>query len=194
MKALATLILLICSIQFCQAQLVVNAYDNDGKLIGQPELDPKANRLMVIRPDSIAVIVDFTNGEVVDNTRNDIVFAELDCQGQAYNVTGSQPFNWISTYASDTRPQPLFLFMQDSKGTSINVQSWATSDSPGCMNGPGFSLVYPVTLITDPTQYGFIPTPRGGWGYAPPLKMKAVTLRSANDAMFCNSFEGCPTE
>jgi hypothetical protein len=104
MKRLTAFVLLLCSIQFCQAQMVVNAYDNDGKLIGQPGLEPNINQLMVIRPDSIAVNVDFTNGNVVSNSRDDIVFAESDCQGQAYSATNPQPFNWISTYASDTRP------------------------------------------------------------------------------------------
>ena len=141
-----------------------------------------------------AVIIDFTNGEVVNKVSDGIVFAAPDCLGQAYSVTNPQPFNWISTYASDTSPQPLFLFMQDSKSIPVSVQSRATSDAPGCLNEAGFNIAFPVTLITDPTQYGFIQTPTGGWGYAPPLKMKAVTLNSANDAMFCSSFESCPTE
>lgn len=195
MKALATFILLICSIQVCQAQMVVNAYDNDGKLIGLPGLERNANQLMVIRPDSIAVIVDFTNGHVVSKSRDDdIVFTESDCQGQAYSTLQPHPFNWISTYASDNEVQPLFLFMQDLESSAINVKSWATADAPGCLNGDSFRSAFPVTLIADPTQYGFIKTPTGGWGYAPPLKMKAVTLSSARDAMFCSSFESCPTE
>jgi len=194
MKRLAAIVLLLCSIQFCQAQMVVNAFDNDEKLIGQPELERNVNRLMVIRPDSNAVIIDFTSGNVVSNAHDDIVFAEPDCQGQAYNVTNPQPFNWISTYASDTDPQPLFLFMQDSKSAPISVQSRATSSASGCENTTGFNLAFPVTLIADPTQYGFIQTPTGGWGYAPPLKIMVVRVQPPGDAIFCNSFENCPTQ
>jgi hypothetical protein len=195
MKRFTTFVLLLCSIQLCQAQMVVNAYDNDGKLIGQPGLERNASQLMVIRPDSIAVIVDFISGNVVSKSPDDdIVFAESDCQGQAYSTIKPQPFNWLSTYASDNEVLPLFLFMQNSKSTPISVQSWATTDASGCLNDAVFTIAFPVILIADPTQYGFIQTPTGGWGYAPPLKMKAVRVQPEGDAIFCNGYESCPTE
>ena len=191
---LLIIVLVLCVNEPCRAQVVVNVYDNNGILVGQPHVSNEIVRNHVVfRPDSIVVSIDFYTGEVFPQATPTIWFDENNCEGNPYMALSPTVFDVIMTSSSRETPKVLFLSRHDSVYEEVELQSKNTINQVGCdSEGSITKFVTPVTIISDPSEYGFIITPTGNWGYAAPLKTKVIIVPPLGEIISCDGFESCP--
>lgn len=184
-----------CNSETCRAQVVVNVYDNNDVLVGQPHVtNGVAPNHWVFRPDSILVDIDFLTGEIVPRETYTLWFDENNCTGNAYATTVSPTvFDVILTSSSRETPKVLFLSRHGSVQVEVELKSRNTINRVGCdSEGSITTFATPVTIISNPSDYGLIITTTGNWGYAAPLKTKVVTVPPRGEIISCDGFESCP--